>query len=328
MKSYYSVFLFLISFVSYSQESIQNSLFSSITSGGSISEEVLSKRSAVLYNYTLTPTELQTIHDNFIRTGIDAVIYFDIDVALAGNDAAKTYSAYLSKREISTVILVKKTLSGYELIVAPFNDTERFIDISKPVWRKESNSLGDILTSLYQDALAGNKKKNNLIIDFPETDLPLTIFNGRRSELAPFDLKVDNLAVIKFGNEAADNELEEIFKTYPLKYKLVDKSISESDLRRQGFTYILCFVNTHGLAAKKVLEYQLTKSENAFVSVTYSNGNVHLKNIAADQPVFKYYVRHFDSGNVFLGTKWDADTTWQQSLINFIQGLKVDFKIN
>jgi hypothetical protein len=27
-------------------------------------------------------------------------------------------------------------------------------------------------------------------------------------------------------------------------------------------------------------------------------------------------------GNVFLSTKWDADTSWQQALQNFIKGTK------
>jgi hypothetical protein len=299
-----------------------------LKSGGTIKEELLSKRSAVLYSNTITPTELQTIHDNFIRTGIDVVAYFDTDIVLAGKDAAKAYAAYLSKREIVSLIFVKKTSSGYGITIALFNNSESFVDVTQAVWRNENSSLNELLNALYRDALAGNKRKNNLIIDIPETDLPVSIFNGRRSELAPFDLKVDKLAVIKFGNAAADKELEEIFKDYPLKYTLVDKSIPESDLRRQGFLYVLCFVNTRGQAAKKVLEYTISKSENAFVSVTYLNGTVHLKNIAADQPVVKFYVRHIDSGNVFLGTKWDADTTWEQSLRNFIQGLKVDFKIN
>jgi hypothetical protein len=328
VKIFYSILFIALPMVSFSQDSMEEVIMRNLKSGGVIKEELLSKRSAVLYHYTLTPTELQTIHDNFILTGIDAVVYFDTDVILAGADAAKAYSAYLSKREIVTLIFVKKTSTGYGITVAPFTGTDSFVDITQPVWRNESSSLNEVLTSLYRDASSGNKKKNNLIIDFPEADLAVSIFNGRRSELAPFDLKVDKLAVIKFGNEVSDKELEEIFKDYPLKFALVDKSIAESDLRRQGFLYVLCFVNTRGQAAKKVLEYNVTKAESAFVSVSYEGGNVRLKNIGADIPVTKFYVRHIDSGNVFLGTKWDADTTWQQSLRNFIQGLKVDFKIN
>jgi hypothetical protein len=55
---------------------------------------------------------------------------------------------------------------------------------------------------------------------------------------------------------------------------------------------------------------------------------VQLKNIAANTVVYKFYVRHIDSGNIFLGTKWDADTTWQDALKNFIGGFKAELKIN
>jgi hypothetical protein len=312
----------------FSQNLLEDLLLKNLKSGGQIKEELLSKRTAVLYSYTLTPKELQAIHDNFIKTGIDAVVYFDTEIVLAGRDAAKAYSAYLTKREIATLILIKKTSVGYALTVGSFSNNEKFLEPTQPVWRQESNSLGDVLTQLYRSALAGNTKKNFLINDFPETDLPVTIFNGRRSELTAFDLKVDNLAVVKLGDEVVDKELEEIFKSYPFKYKLVDGTISESDLRKQGLQYILCVVNTRAQAAKKVLEYNVTKAESAYVSVSYEDGHVRPKNIGADIPVTKFYVRHIDSGNVFLGTKWDADTTWQQSLRNFIQGLKIEFKIN
>jgi hypothetical protein len=328
MRLIFLILSIAFSFHSFSQNSFEDLLLKNLKTGGQVKEELLSKRSAVLYSYTLTSKELQTIHDNFIKTGIDAVVYFDTDIALAGKDAAKAYSAYLTKREIATLILVKKTSSGYAITVGPFSNTDKFIEASQPVWQQESNSLGDVLTQLYRSALAGNVKKNFLISDFPETDLPVTIFNGRRSELTAFDLKVDNLAVVKFGDEVVDKELEEIFKSYPFKYKLVDGTISESDLRKQGLQYVLCVVNTRAQAAKKVLEYNVTKAESAYVSVSYEDGHVRPKNIGADVAVTKFYVRHIDSGNVFLGTKWDADTTWQQALLNFIQGLKVEFKIN
>jgi hypothetical protein len=328
MRLPWFILLFAFPLLSFAQNSLEVSLMKSLKSGGDIKEELLSKRSAVLYNYTITPNELQTIHDNFIKTGIDAVVYFDIDMALANNDAAKAYSAYFTKREIASVIFIKKSTSGYAITVGPFSNNDKFIDSTQPVWQQEGISLGDVLNQLYRSALAGNKKKNFLINDFPERDLPITIFTGRRSELAAYDLKVDNLAVVTVGDEAADKELEELFKSYPFKYKLVDKSISESDLRKQGFLYVLCVVNTRAQAARNVLEYTVTKAETAYVSVSYENGNVRLKNIAADIPITKFYVRHIDSGNVFLGTKWDADTSWQQALLNFIQGLRVEFKIN
>jgi len=78
----------------------------------------------------------------------------------------------------------------------------------------------------------------------------------------------------------------------------------------------------------ELLGYDMSKGESALVSVTYpDNASAQLKNIPADQPVYKFYFRHIDSGDVFLGTKWDADLTWQQALKNQLKGFKIEFKI-
>jgi hypothetical protein len=320
------LFFLFLPLLSPGQGISESEFLARLQTGGDIKEEVLSKRSAVLYSYTLTPKEINTIHENLIRSGIDASCYFETDLVLAGRDAERAYSAYFVKREIATLILIQKSTSGYSVFIGAFTNSENLID--HPVWSTSGTALNDVLTAVYRAALANHKKKNFLINDVAETDLPVPVITGRRAELFAYDLKVDNLAVVKFGDEAADGELEEIFKSYPLRHKLVDKTIPESDLRKQGFLYVLCVVHARGKAAKKVLDYSLGKSESAFVSVTYPNGQVQLKNISADTPVYKFYVRHIDSGNVFLGTKWDADTTWQQALQNFIKGLKAELRLN
>ena len=91
---------------------------------------------------------------------------------------------------------------------------------------------------------------------------------------------------------------------------------------------MLGFVYTRGAVAKELLGYDMTKAESAILSVIYPDGQQQLKNIPANTPVFKFYFKHIDSGNVFLGTKWDADVTWQQALINQIRGMKTELRIN
>ena len=182
--------------------------------------------------------------------------------------------------------------------------------------------------AVYRSALASNKKKNLLINEVPETDLPVRIIDGQRAENVAYDLKVDNLAIPKFNDAADDKELEELMKTYPFRYQLVSPDVPDTDLRKQGFLYVLCFVHTRCGTAKELLGYPVRKSESAFVSVSYSEEQVQLKTIPANTPVFKFYVRHIDSGNVFLGTKWDAETSWHLALQNFIKGFKTAMKIN
>jgi len=303
-------------------------LVSRLKTGGTIPEVVLSKRSVVLHSYSLTPKEISVAHESFVRTGIDAIAYFKIDGVLAGGDATQSFGEYFMKREVSNLILIQKSASAYTLYITAFSGKEDFVVPDQVAWSTQSNSLSEALTAVYRSALATNKKKNLLINETPETELPVKIIDGQRAENFAYDLKVDNLAVPKFNDVAYDKELEGLLKMYPFRNQLVNHTIPDKDLRNQGYLYVLCFVHTRSSIAKELLGYTVSKSESAFVSVTYPNGQVQLKTIPDDTPVFKFYVRHIDSGNVFLGTKWDADTTWQQSLQNFIKSFKAELHID
>lgn len=306
----------------------EETLLARLKSGGSITEEALSKRSVVLHSHSFTSNQLLSIHENLIRAGFDAVAYFKIDGVLAGGDVAQSYAEYFAKREISNLIVIQKLTTGYTIYVTSFNGKEGFVNPDQSAWSAQSTSLNEALNVVYRSALASNKKKNLLINEIPEIDLPVRVIDGERAEMFGFDLKVDKLAVPNFENPELDKRLEEVLKTYPFRYQLTNHTVPDKELRAQGFLYVLCFVYTRSSIAKELLGYPVSKSESAFVSVTYPNGQLQLKTITADTPVYKFYVRHIDSGNVFLGTKWDAETTWEQALQNFIKGLKAELRIN
>jgi len=235
---------------------------------------------------------------------------------------------YLNSREISNLILIQKNESGYTMWITEYNKKANFVEKDQGAFREENSHLEELLRKIYRTASSGLKKENFLINDFPETEFTLNAIEGRRSEIFAMDLKVDPLAVPKFGNEAMDKELEEIMKSYPFKYTLTDPQLSESELRKQGYLFVLRFVHARDRVAKLVLGYDMAKSETAIVSITYPDSQPQVKNISANIEVYKFYFKHIESGNVYLGTKWDADLTWQQALINQIKGLKIDLKIN
>jgi len=72
----------------------------------------------------------------------------------------------------------------------------------------------------------------------------------------------------------------------------------------------------------------MTKTESAYASVTWPNGSSQVKTIAADKPVYKFYFKHIESGNVFLGTRWDADETYMQGLKNHLMGFRAELRLN
>jgi hypothetical protein len=91
---------------------------------------------------------------------------------------------------------------------------------------------------------------------------------------------------------------------------------------------VLCFVHTRGQAAKEALGYDLSKGEKSYASITYPEGQLQLKILPKEEVVYKFYFRHIDNGNVFLGTKWDADTAWLDALRNHVMGFRQEAKIN
>lgn len=295
---------------------------------GPLPEEIMSKRAVVLYNTAISEQEINTIHETFVRTGIDAVAYFEADRVLAGGDAEKAFSKYFNRREITCLIFIQKKPAVFSCSITLYNGNADFVNPGQTAWTVQAPGLSQLMNELYRSALSTYQKKNFLINEVAETQLPVRILEGQRNETFAYDLKVDNMAVPKFSDSLATQQLAEIFKAYPLRYQLTDNTISDKDLRNKGFLYVLCVVHGRSGVVKEHLGYPVNKSESAFVSVTYPGTEMQLKNIPADTEVYKFYVRHIDSGNVFLSTKWDADTSWQQALQNFIKGMKAEMKLN
>lgn len=291
--------------------------------------KLLSSRAVALYDYRLSTAEINEFQKGFQRIGLDAIAWFATDIVMAGQDAIKAYSTYFTEREIAFLIFADKGGEGYRLTTTPFTVKPVLFDVTQPAWQVSRAKLNELMTTLQQDSWRSQKKANYLVNEKPELDLSVDIVKGRRQEFYAIDLKVDNLAVPKFGNVAMDTVLENFFaKNYPLKYKMFDAGTIEQDMRSKGFTYVLCYVHTRGQAAKEVLDYDLSKNEKSYASIAYPDGQLQLKVLPKEEVVYKFYFRHIDNGNIFLGTKWDADVQWLDALRNHVFGFKQEAKIN
>lgn len=292
-------------------------------------EKLLISRSIVLYDYRLSQQELQEFQKGFQRIGIDAIAYFPIDFVFAGKDVSKAYSEYFNERQVSFLLFLEKVVEGYRFTAASYTQKSNLVDLTQPAWQVSNVRIPPLVTTLMQDSWRSQKKSNYLINDSPELDIKVDPIKGRRQEFYAIDLKVDNLAVPKFGNEEMDKQLEQLFiDNWPLKYKIVDAGSDEQELRRKGFLYVLCYVHTRGEAAKDVLDYDLSKGEKNYASISYPENQLQLKILPREEVVYKFYFRHIDNGNVFLGTKWDADVNWLDALRNHLLGFKQEAKMN
>ena len=291
--------------------------------------KLLSTRSVVFYDYSLTEKNLLDVQQMLQRTGVDAVAYFELDMLMASRDVTKAFADYFTKREMTNIVFVERDETNYRVTVTAFNEKETVVDPGQGAWSESNSVLLEALKALYRTGATQQKKQNLLINDTPETGLVINPILGKRNEFYAPDLKVDPLSVQKTGDEAVDRELEAIFTAnYPLKFKMTEPNLTEKEMRKQGLLYVLCVVHTRGAVAKELLGYDMSKSESALVSVTYPEMGQQLKNIPSNTTIFKFYFKHIDSGNAFFGTKWDADITWQEALLNQIRGMKAELRIN
>ncbi|AYB30656.1 hypothetical protein [Chryseolinea soli] len=291
--------------------------------------KLLSTRSVVFYDYSLTEKNLLDVQQMLQRTGVDGVAYFELDMLMASKDITKAFADYFTKREMTNIVFVERDETNYRVTVTAFNEKETVVDPGQAAWSESNSVLLEALKALYRTAATQQKKQNLLINDTPETGLAINPILGKRNEFYAPDLKVDPLSVQKTGDAAIDAELEAIFTAnYPLKFKMTEPNLTEKEMRKQGLLYVLCVVHARGSVAKELLGYDMSKSESALVSVTYPETTQQLKNIPSNTTIFKFYFKHIDSGNAFFGTKWDADITWQQALLNQIRGMKAELRIN
>jgi hypothetical protein len=291
--------------------------------------DLLAARAIALYDPTYKKSELDEIQKTFAQIGIDAEAYIEKDVIFSGKDFTRAYANYFIAREIKYLIILDKRPKEYRMIVTPFNNTSALADANQIAWSVSNASLREMLMTTYRNSWISQKKQNFLINEFPETDIKVNAITGRRSEFFAIDLKVDQLAVPAFGDANADTILYRLFKEYyPFKWSLTLPGTSEEELRKKGFQYVLSEIQTRGIAAKQLLGYDLTKAESAYVSTTYPDGTAQLRAIPSETLIYKFYAKHIPSGNIFLGTKWDADTSWDQALKNYLKGFRTELKID
>lgn len=330
-------------------------------------EKLLSSRSVVLVSVPARGKNgirgewhefAEKAHKYFVRLGIDAVAYYYLDDIMAGEAVTGAIAENFNKRKIESIVLLDKTRqqSGEMLnsmIITAFNGSETFLDHGQKAWFNQNLEFDNVLINLYRALGQHNLKLSNyMVIDQPEYFKDTPVMLGRRFEEYQPDLKLDKLVVpafetielpsniedpvvlqtIKNTNEqiTEDNvRLQEIMTQYPFKFGIEDVSKkTNQQLIADGYQYILMNIHTSGKAVKQFLNYKTSATETDYVSVRVEPDlKVELVTLPVEQPVYKFYIKHLYTGDIFLGSKWDADITWNQALENYINAMKIDLKI-
>ena len=269
----------------------------------------------------------EVLQTAFSRSRIDAVSYFHFDDALAGFEPLLALDKYLKTRLVKNIIIADNSSDGpIKISIIPYGGGLDETLANQNPWTLEVVDGQELSNMLYRiTSNSGLKKGNLLILNTPEFG-PLDVrFRGRRSEFYTLDLKIDKLAFPLYP-EIDSADLLSIMSGYPFKYGFTDPGLSETELRKNGYQFIFYYVHSTGQGVKDLLGYTMNKGETDYATVYYEDGVSKVKTMSVNTYIYKFYIKHIISGNVFLGTKWDADISWQQALQNYLDNMKAELK--
>jgi hypothetical protein len=250
---------------------------------------------------------------------------------LAGADPSRTYANYFNTRAIKFLIVLQKKETEYQIIFTEYNGTINFVDKNHQSWKQSNATLSGLLQSIYRLTIATQKKENFLILDVPEVGTNLRYFREKPDPRFSPEVKY-KVAIPKFDPDSyrgADDEkqLESFLKeNYKLKYDLVDANATDKELSNNGYRLVLRFVHTRGDVAREILGFDAEKI-SVLVTNYVDSATVKTKGIAKKETIYKFYFKNTEYGNVFLGSKWDADVTWLDALRNHILLMRKELKL-
>lgn len=314
--------LLLVSILFADAQSIPESeerFWKKFTFTGQLPVQLLSGRSVLFYTGTFSERQLEQIQRSYAESGIDAIYAIPLERLLGGHDVRQSLFASLQKREISNVLFIRKHAEGFHQVVTEYNGQPTFVSDKQVAWENTSASLSELLLLLKREALASLKVQNLLINEQPETELPLRIFSGSHIEGFTPDLKSDRLAV-RLSPYAEENEtLKQLCAQYPFKVEFVEFTVSDAELRKKGFWYVLNSVQGPQAKIRELLGYVEAKG----VSQTQNAINP----VNSMEIMCKFYLKKIEFEHVYLGKQWDAAATWQQALENFIGNLRKELNV-
>lgn len=335
--------------------------------GSEVPKELLSEKTAVFVDDQLPSPHgkpwqafAKEVHKTFHRLGIDAVAYYDLDLVLGGTPVTTSFAEDIKKRGIAFVLILKRSTlapqdTSYTLTLGKISDQDLFFEPGQSAFQLQNNHLENLMQSLVRAvSTSGLERTNFLILEKPEFFKKTNIFAARRFESYNPDLKLDRLAVPLFEEReipkkipsgmsqeeannivnrenqkiiAANERLKNIMSQYPFGSGPVSKDQTETALRRDGYLFMLLNIHGRPTTVSEILQYNFENADALFTSTTMVAGDTITKTLPPDEVVYKFYIKHLPTGEVFLGSQWDADTTWETALENFINNLRFALKV-
>ena len=298
-------------------------------------------------------TIAEQAHFYIRKLGIDAVLYFYIDDLIAGYDVQLAIAAQMNAREVKNIFMLSKdVVNGKDQfigVLTTYNQRPNFISNNQAAWKSQTTDMEILFRNLARAIdNAALTMENLLIMDSPEYFQGVDIIRGKRFESFNTDLRIDRIAIPQFldlpipensgdqstekivaliNEENANNlsrnaQLEQLMSDYSYKFAIVPYEYDEKKLLTKGFQFVLMRINSSGKNVRKLLGYDINDEVDALVTIKKDKEqNVSIKSIPIDGMIYKYYVKHINSGDIYLGEQWDGNDNWQDALNNHITAI-------
>lgn len=291
-------------------------------------------------------------HFYISKLGIDPVTYYYVDDLISGYDVKKAVTAEMVKREIKNVLMLSKDkINGRDQfigVITEFDQKSTFVSHNQNAWKSQTSDLEILFRNMARSIdNADLIKENFLFLDSPEFFRGVRILKGRRMESFNTDLRIDRIAIpifedlplpegsgsanqsmiesIQKGNEEIlrkNAQLEQVMANYPYEFKLLPYQYDEQMLLTQGCQFVLMSITSSGRNVRKLLGYEVSEQVSELITMKKDDtGNIQVKAIPIDGLVTKYYIKHINSGEIFLGEQWDGDDNWLDALKNHLNQL-------
>lgn len=300
---------------------------------GQIPADLVKERSLVIMNLPLEKSgeylvrgdwESQAVNTqkSFKQMGIDAIAYIHGNDWSASPSTQETFRAYFLERQTKYLIEIGQNQNKvFFLDISDFNN-------GTAVWNTTGGSIDQCILRLARVIKqSGHSLENFLPADYPEIVYDVPFSKWTASTNFPDQIKRLKIGVAQFDSESENEQLRQLMSQYPFDYELL-KYTDDEDALRKGFQIVLLSMNTSGESIRKLLNYKVLSSETHYLStVKADSAKTTLKTIPVDAFVHKFYFQQTANHEAYVGRDWDADATWQKSLENFLNNIRIAFKV-
>lgn len=272
----------------------------------------------------------QYLHKSFRVMGIDAINYIHYLDYSANPSIESSMNQYANNRQVGYYIIVEKREVGYRAAIISRKSEE------KSCWYTEGENLKAVVLNLAITLKRTEHQNQNFLISVaPEYLTHLPLFEGTRYPNYPDRIRRMRMAIFEipelaFDSSYSDQQKEEITRynlevkrknefireqveKYPYKLDILPMQ-EEKELYRQGYQYVLYYLNTSAESIRNILAYETTGQEEYISQLTLPDGKRTLKSYPAEKTLYKWYIKQTAVSDIHTGRYWDAHDNFESSL--------------